>query len=454
MRPTYTSRAWCCTSDRSGVSVRRNCWAIYLIAFCVTDATAQPGTAIGEGAWCWFSEPKAIGIQTDSGPRVVTGWVSSAGDVVVALVDPAKGTATSQILHTKLERDDHDNPAFVTLPDGRIGAFYGKHGKESLYARFTLKPNDISEWTPVRELRLNNAELTAKLGHDRYTYANPWRLSGESDRIYLFWRGAGYKPNISWSDDLGETWTPSRIVISPQPFDGNQRPYVKYFSSGEDRIHLLFTDGHPRNEPFNSVYYACYRAGAFWRAGGTRICGIDELPFEPRNASVVYDAHATGARAWVWDICEDAEGRPIAVYARCPSETDHRYHYVRYDGEKWIDHEVSAAGKWFPQTPPGTVEREQHYSAGITIEPGRPDKVFLARDVNGRFEIESWLTSDGGATWQHKPITSSSARDNVRPYVPRAWPAQLSPVLLWMENRKYEHYTKFDSAIRVMEMKP
>jgi hypothetical protein len=373
--------------------------------------------------------------------------MSRSGDVVVALFDPAGRSVTTHTIHAALEVDDHDHPAFTVLPDGRILAFYAKHGKDSMFVTATVRPGDIEAWEEPRMLRLNDEKLAARFGHDRYTYVNPWRLEGEANRIYLFWRGAGYKPNVSWSDDAGVTWTPSRMVICPRPFDGTQRPYVKYFSDGSDRIHLLFTDGHPRNEPHNSVYYACYRAGAFWRADGTRICRMDDLPFEPKAASIVYDGHSGGGRAWVWDVCADSQDRPVAVYVRCPTEADHRYHYTRWDGSGWRDMELAQAGPSFPMTPEGQDEREPHYSAGLTLDPAHPDTVYLAVQTAGRFEIEARQTEDGGLTWRREAITRGSQYDNVRPYVARWAPPQSGAVLLWMRNENYVHYTDFRSAI-------
>ena len=421
----------------------------HALSFCIvlvaTVAQAAPIQIATDGGWCWFSEPKAIWLR--AGDAFVTGWVASNGDIVASKVDAAGNVQQTAVLYPKLERDDHDNPAFVELPDGRIAAFFGKHTKEEMYFTRSTSPGDIAAWETPKRLSINNPELTATYGHDRYTYSNPWQLSAENNRIYVFWRGAGYKPNLSWSDDHGDTWTPSLMVVCPKPFDSNQRPYVKYFSNGADTIHLLFTDGHPRNEPTNSVYYACYRAGAFWRADGTKICDRDTLPFEPKDATLVYDAKVTGAKAWVWDIVEDASGRPVAVYATFPTDTDHRYHYARFDGAKWIDTELCAAGAWFPQTPEGTEEREQNYSPGIALDPADSNRVYLCRRIDGRIELEKWSTSDQGQTWSHEAITQQSKFDNIRPYVPRFANANQASSVLWVVNERYVHYTDYRSRV-------
>jgi hypothetical protein len=53
------------------------------------------------------------------------------------------------------------------------------------------------------------------------------------------------------------------------------------------------------------VYYVCYRAGAYYKADGTRICGADELPIRPDQADKIYDATKSGARGWIWEIAFD-----------------------------------------------------------------------------------------------------------------------------------------------------
>ncbi len=136
-----------------------------------------------------------------------------------------------------------------------------------------------------------------------------------------------------------------------------------------------------------------------------------------------------------------------------PSDSDHRYYYARWNGTKWIVNQMCAAGRWFPQTPPGTTEREPQYSGGIILNPQDPSEVFLSRPPNGTvggvFEIERWYTGDMGTTWTSEAITSKSAKNNVRPIIPWAVPGQSNPrrSLLWMYG-DYTHYTDFNTGIK------
>jgi len=415
--------------------------ALLISAYSSSPAT---GYLTRDGAWCWFSDPRAI----YDGDRVITGWVKTNGSIEAAVFDAVNGSVQNQILSPELQSDDHNNPAFAKTADGHLLATYTTHsGPDGFFMNKTQNGMDIASFgKAVKVPLLDSAELE-KFPRVHVTYANPYRLEAENGRIYCFGRWTGYKPNVMWSDDNGEVWTKSKVFITNTPFDPNNRPYAKYFSDGKSKIHIVFTDGHPRVEPTNSVYYAYYEAGAFYHADGSKIANMDQVPFEPKQASVIYQSNEKEGRAWIADIAQDENGHPVVLYTKSPSEDDHRYWYARWDGRQWIDHEICRAGKWFPQTPAGETEREPHYFGNLSLNPGDVNVVYLSREIDGVFEIERRETADNGKTWEIHPITQNSTFDNVRPYVPRGNPGG-NEVLLWMENQRYVHYTDFQSSIR------
>lgn len=400
-----------------------------------------------DGAWCWFSDPRAI--MTNSG-EIVTGWVKKDGSVEVAQFDINSKSVQTNILFDQLEVDDHDNPAFVELPSGEIIAMYAWHSTDKgIIFQKTDRSGDIQSFSEPLVMRPGVETLLPKFPRETFTYANPFYLSDEKT-LYSFGRWIGYKPNWIKSKDGGKTWSDETVIISRTPFDPNNRPYVKYASDGKSRIHLLFTDGHPRVEPTNSVYHCYYEADAFWRSDGTKICSVDQLPFAPEEATVLYQADSISGRAWIADIGLDSLGTPYVLYTRHPSETDHRYHYAFFDSKEnsWIDHEICKAGRWFPQTQPDKEEREPHYFGNLTLHPADPTIIFLSRQINERFEIEKRVTSDYGNTWEIFPVTQNSTYDQVRPYIPRNTGINDPTVVLWMQNQKYIHYTDFNSEIK------
>lgn len=402
----------------------------------------------GDGAWCWFSDPRAVYYEGKRN-QTFAAWVSSDGSIMIGAYDHDSGKVSEAVLHERLEVDDHDVPSILIRADGRLMVFYSRHSEDDFYLKISEKAGDISSWSPARLLKVNDNEQYALDETRAYCYSNPFQLSEEGGRIFLFWRGIGNKPCVAVSANGGETWGPGRVLISPKETYKNQRPYLKYASNNKDRIHLAFTNGHPRREPTNGIYYACYREDAFYRADGSRFTGLDSIPFDPWEADVVYDAGETRVRAWVWDIAEDDQGYPVIVYTRLPEETDHRYHYARWDGTQWLDNEVVRAGRWFPQTPEGEEEREVHYSGGVVLDHGDPSVVYLARPVNDVFEIEKWVTRDLGRTWVSEAITQGSRYDNVRPFVVLNSSPEAPPNLLWMNNRRYLHYTDYQTSIKM-----
>ncbi len=409
----------------------------------------QPGELYEElapvGAWNWCGDPKAV-YHDGLHRRTYVGWVDGEGSVRIGAYDHDGGEFITATVHESMERDDHDNPSILILPDGRLMVFYCPHvrvpgrgeGLMGMFYRVSTSPEDITRWGPERQLATNTQ------GSWGYTYPNAVQLPAEGGRIYLFWRGGNGQPAISFSDD-GEYWVYAHTLFR----SGGKRPYAKYVTDGAATIHFAFTDGHPRGEPENSIYYALYSDGAFYRADGTRIADLDGLPLVPEGIDLVYDARATGARAWVWDIALGPEERPVIVYAVFPKEDDHRYRYVRWDGTRWSDHEICAGGSWFPEPVPDPRGRRYfvYYSGGVTLDHDDPSVVYVSREIDGVHEIERWTTPDGGRTWESEPITCGSSKDNVRPVVPRNR-APGGPRVIWMHG-DYEHYTRYETSLRM-----
>ena len=398
-----------------------------------------------DGSWCWFSDPRAI--YTSDG-NILTGWVSSDGSIESGLINLRSGTITKQVLSPQLEKDDHDNPAFLSLPDDEYMVFYAKHVNEFLYYHHS-KDNDETLFSEVNTHNPVSKEELEKFPRSMVTYANPFLLTEENNRIYCFGRWTGFKPNIMWSDDLGKSFSHSKVFIAEEGFRAGNRPYVKYFSDGKSKIHFVFTDGHPRVEALNSVYYAYYEKGAFFRIDGSKICSMDEIPFKPDEASIIYRATNESGRAWVHDIAVDEKGDIAILYARYPTEEEHHYYYATFIDGTLEDHFICNAGKWFPQTPDGDREREPHYSGLMTVNPLKLNEIYVSREISGVFEIEKLTTNDRGHSWDSTPITKNSTLDNVRPFVPRNMRKGDNTVVLWMENEYYVHYTDFKSRIKL-----
>lgn len=382
----------------------------------------------GYAAWCWFADPRAVHYAG----RTYVGWLDDHGNVLVAAYHAAGRHVETSVVRRDLGVDDHNNPVLLVEPDGRLTVFYSRHdGRGGLMYRRTSQPRDIRAWGPERRL------AGSRRPHRGWAYPNPQRLSAER-RTLLFWRGLGWNPTFATRPDGGR-WSRPRTLLRVPGQTYTERPYIKFDGNGRDRIDFAFTPSHPSKYP-TSIYYARYRHGSFFRADGSRIARMSELPLLPRAVDTVYDATKTGVPAWVHDVGVDASGRPVIVYALIRSPGDHRYIYAAWNGRRWVKHQIVPAGATIVST-----GSQPFYSAGISLDHSDPRVAYLSRPVGGVHEIERWVTADQGQTWTHRAITAGSTEDNLRPVVPRGHePGGLE--VLWMRG-SYPHYVRYRTRI-------
>lgn len=402
------------------------------LVLAVSLHAATPVVLNPDGAWCWFQDERALIL----GDTVAVASISRAGAVQVTTWKLTGGATAVHTLREGFNRDDHNAAGLLLRRDGYLMAFYTSHGKHrQMFYRVSKRPRDAGEWGP---------EQSFDAGVEyAFTYANPFQLRGERDRIYFFWRGRDWNPTWTASDDNGKTWLPGANHIYSMK---NERPYVKYASNGRDTIHFAFTDGHP-NRPFrNNLYHAWYRNGGLYRSDGSFIRKLAEGPVNVAEATRIYDGASETGEAWVWDLHLDRAGRPVVAYSSHPSPMDHRYRYARWNGKAWEDHAVAYAGKRL-------YEREGYYSGGICLDPDDLSTVYVSSDVrledgqpnaSGHREIYKGVTPDGGKTWRWRALTANSTRDNLRPIVPANHPGKT--FVLWFRG-EYRAYTDFQAEV-------
>ncbi|HEV8265976.1 MAG TPA: BNR-4 repeat-containing protein [Gemmatimonadales bacterium] len=449
----------------------RRLWIICLLALGATDTSDLPtnyvaGTFVqlnDNGAWSWFMDERAIvadGKLIVGSVRAVGDYRNAAdpdwGNVEVAVYDLHSGDVRRTMLHPHFQQDDHDNPAFLALPDGRYLAVYTQHGTERrIYYRFS-EPHDPLTWGPAATFD-TPGDSARPLRGNNVTYSNLFRLS--SGRILNFFRGVDLDPNYMYSDDTGRTWRYGGRLAHGR--DGYS-PYLKYAFDGRGTIHFVMTEDHPRNYD-NSVYHGFVRDGSVHLSDGTRRGKLSETVNVEINAwdlTRVFQGDPDNV-AWVIDLELDGAQRPCVVFSvqkdgrglpRGQGGADHRFHYGRWDGTAWRVHEIAYAGT---RLYPG----EDDYTGLAALDPNDPDVVYISTDADPATgaplmsradgqrhrELYRGTTRDSGDTWSWEPITANSGADNLRPIVPK-W-RDPRTALVWMRGRYLNNHGEWTTAV-------
>src|SRR5262249_15844720 len=139
----------------------------------------------------------------------------------------------------------------------RYLAAYSRHGVErKFFWSISRRAGDPLEWNEERVIETPGHDAPNFRGNN-VTYANPFCLSAETNRLYLFYRGFAYEPNYRFSDNGGANWTYGGHWLIGR---GGYAPYVKYACNSVDTIHFVATEDHPRNFD-NSLYHGFIRRG-------------------------------------------------------------------------------------------------------------------------------------------------------------------------------------------------
>jgi BNR repeat-containing family member len=380
---------------------------------------------LGAGSWSFFGDPRAISHDG----HTFTGWISTSGNLWVARYTRG-GKLSKKLLFRGLGRDDHNNPSLVFRRDGHLVVFFSPHSGRNLpppgipsVMRYmvSLHPYSISEFGRVRTVDTN---VPGGLG---YTYPNPVQLE---DKLWLFWRGGGWNPTFSYTED-GHDWVPARELVYSSE---GQRPYAKYVDDGKQRIHAIFSNGHVSSAN-NSLHYLRYDGGGdLVDVGGHRLGSLKDVPLHTSDLDHVYQYDRRYGRAWPQDIALTSEGRPRIVYIRRTGDGD-AYYYAYHNGTKWVSRRIVAAGG---------------NSAGATLDHDDPRFVYLSRKLGRWRQVEQWFTPDEGRTWTHRQLTADPSGFCVRPVTPRGLRDANRIVYVWGDERT-KSWNDFTTRVRALD---
>ncbi len=374
-----------------------------------------------EGGWCWYQDPRAI-IHDD---KLLIGSVqgNGSGPALVGIYDLEEMKRLGRVvMHDNFRRDDHNSPVFHVRPDGSVLAVYALHNSNRIHYYRISDSGDLLSWS--QEMTFTHDYPAA----GNVTYMNLYEMKNEG-KLYNFFRGIEFNPSFITSTDNGKTWgQPTHFVASE--LQGTHRPYARYAGNGTDTVHVSFTDGHPRKFG-NSIYYAAFRGGHYFKANGESLKALSAGPLRPSESELVYrgsgkpgrraDQSALGA-AWTSSMVIDTKGNPHIAYTVYLSNKDHRYRIASWNGRQWIDREVAFAGNCL-------YDRESSYTGLITLDPVDPSVVLISTDVDpsrgtsqgGHHEIYRARVnlSDDIDSIEWQSVTRNSPVRNIRPLIVR-----------------------------------
>lgn len=425
----------------------------------VAEEFPEPIVFNDDAGWCWFQDERTIVWEGALWVGSVAAGVDDGarrGDIDLMRYDLTTGVSRRIELHDRLQRDDHDAPALLPLESGELLAVYARHGSDKSVRtrRVAVDGSLVGEEQTL--------EPPVSSGHG-VTYANVFRLADENDgdgRIYDFFRGEGWDPNVIVSDDDGQTWRRMGQLLA-----GPGRPYVRYASNGSDTVHFFCTDQHPRDFD-NSLYYGFVRDGGVWAGEGKRIGTLGEDVPTHEQLTRVFQGRPD-AVAWPCDVELDAQQNPCVVYtvqvdgAGLPpgkGGMDHRFRFARFDGTAWHDEQIAFAGTRL-------YAGEDDYTGLATIDPCDTSVVYISTDADPVTGEPLVSAADGqrhrelfrgrrfeegdGEAWEWTAITRDSLADNVRPLVSKAAIGSGDEAvggvraLLWLRG-KMTSYTDYD----------
>ena len=416
-----------------------------------------------DGAWTWFNDPRAL---FNNGTLYFSYDRFSDGKTVLSTLNLQTGGVTNLWTGSLASQDDHNVAGLLPKQDGTMLAVYSRHGQDQFFCyRLSTSANPVSPSAWGAEQRNNTGTSVSTA----MSYSNPFQLAVEGGRIYNFARYLNWNPNVFTSTDGGATWSLPRIVI--QTGTGGTRPYVKYCSDYNQRLDLLYTDGHPDAIP-TSLYHLYYQGGAFYKTDGTLVTTYANLPIlhdSGQRGWVIYQ-YSTAAqsdpnqwiptgRAWCWEIAYQTNGAPFCVFqVKVDNVTgsnwyDARiyYYYARWTGTTWQKQFIAQAGR-------PLYNGQPDYGGGMALDPQDPNTIYIATDAANPFDLSStvnvplgnhyelWkgVTTNGGLSFTWKAVTTNSIVDNMRPYIPRRFGGE--PCVLWFEGT-YATYQSFNCSI-------
>ncbi len=379
--------------------------------------------------------------------RTYFGFVDITGAIRVGSYTHATRTVVVSPAIVTIIPDIHCTPSIIIRQsDQKLLVAAASHNltpSVHMYVALSTNAEDVSAWGAATDIQ-------STLGGTSYTYAKLVQLSGESGKVYLFYRDeqdsqACAAICYSTSTDGGGTWS-SQTTLFKNP--GSHQPYWSIESDDASRIDFVTADGSAAaGDSTASIYHFYYTGGSRYKSDGTLISA--SLPLAPSNLTKIYDGMSGGSRQPYSGTAGPSPFATWATFDPAGSGSNELYWYGTCDsGGTWTVNEIVDAG-----TPPVVGFSE----GGVYLDRTDPTKVFVSRKVSGHMQIFLYSTPDGGATWSNTQLTSDANGQfgdslNLRPISPRNAATDLRA--LWCFGPHYEDTNAYETSTAAVRAYP
>ncbi len=367
------------------------------------------------------------------------GFVDNAGGIHVGSYNHATKMVTLSPVIVTIIPDVHCTPSvIVRQSDQKLVIACSPHDTVPavhMYVAVSTNAEDVSAWGSATDIKTS-------LGGSSYTYPKLVQLSGESGKIYLFYRdeqsgGATAAIAYSTSTDGGATWAAQTTLYKNA---GTHQPYWGIESDDVSRIDFVTTDGSAAaGDATASLYHFYYTGGSRYKSDGTLISA--SLPLAPSNLTMIYNGTNGGMRSPYSITVGPSPFATWATFDPAGSGSNELYWYgTCSSGGVWTVNEIVDTG-----APPVTGFSE----GGVYLDKIDQTIVYVSRKVSGFMQIYRYQTADSGATWTSTAITSDSNGQfgdslNLRPISPRHAVADLRA--LWCFGPHYVDHDSYEAS--------
>jgi hypothetical protein len=332
------------------------------------------------------------------------------------------------VVSSVTEIDDHNNPAFIRMTDGKIMAAFSRHGEDNMMRwRISLdaEPIDIDDW---------GAEQTLNTGAV-HTYANLAYAGGDLYNVTRNGLASGGKWWVAKFN--GTTFTDRRQMWNGPETDDNG--YAHCTGDGDKLWILMATSDFDVD---NSLI-CFYKEGEDWYApDGTFIEDYEDSPLTFGDLTAdcfvytfdatalapgeTFDDHVPDGRVWPMDIKTKDGNVYVAFVVSNYQDTiglppinrkDYQrnlYFWAKWDGTSWTKKFI-ANGGW------GISAESARYPGALALDPENPENVIISTsekypfalgsryssgELNSHFEI--WYGRGHEGEWVWEPLTINS----------------------------------------------